>query len=64
MSNNTQFYLKPSMGVRIPVSKDSPKQAIDIGITYQLLTANNNYYYWRSDGVTLNNIGLTLSYEW
>lgn len=64
MSNNTQFYLKPSMGVRIPVSKDSPKQAIDIGITYQLLTANNNYYYWRSDGVTLNNIGLTLFYEW
>lgn len=63
MSNNTQFFMRPAIGVRIPVSSKNPKQAFNIGLTYQLLTSNNNYY-WSSNSLTLNNFGITLSYEW
>lgn len=63
LSNGTQFLLRPSMGVRIPTSSSNPKQAFNIGLTYQLLTSNNNYY-WNSNSLTLNNLGVTVSYEW
>ena len=45
------------------MANDSRK-AINIGVSYQLLTSNNNYYYWQSDSMTLNNLGLTIGYEW
>ena len=50
------------MGVRIPVSKNNPKQAFDIGVTYKLLTSN----YWSrwQRNVTLNSIGVTAAFEW
>ncbi|MCM1505434.1 MAG: hypothetical protein NC127_09590 [Muribaculum sp.] len=63
MSNQTQFYLRPTIGVRIPVSASRQNQAFNVGVTYQLLTSNNNYY-WNDNSLTLNNIGVSLSYEW
>ena len=64
MSNETQFYFRPSIGVRIPINSQNPKQAINVGLTYQLLTSNNNYTYWHDNSVTLNNLGLTVGFEW
>lgn len=64
MSNETQFYFRPSLGVRIPVSSQNPKQAVNVAVTYQLLTSNNNYTYWHDNSVTLNNLGLTVGFEW
>ena len=63
LSSGTQFFLRPSVGVRVPVSKQNPKQAVNIGLAYQLLTSNNNYY-WNSNSLTLHNLGVTVSYEW
>ena len=64
MSNETQFYFRPSRGVRIPVSSQNPKQAVNVAVTYQLLTSNNNYTYWHDNSVTLHNLGLTVGFEW
>lgn len=63
MGNSTQFYLRPSIGVRIPVSPTNERQAFNIGFTYQLLTSNN-CYGWNQSSATLNNIGVTLGFEW
>lgn len=63
LGHGTQFYLKPSLGLRIPVNSDNTRQAINIGITYQLITSDNNYSYY-DDTVSLNNLGMTISYEW
>lgn len=60
----TQFYFKPSIGLRIPVNAQNPRQAMNIGLTYQLTTANNNFYYWSAQDATLSSIGLTIGYEW
>ena len=64
MSNETQFYFRPSLGVRIPVSSQNPKQAVNVAVTCQLLTSNNNYTYWHDNSVTLHNLGLTVGFEW
>lgn len=63
MSHGAQFYLKPTIGVRIPVSSANPRQAVNIGVTYQLITSDN-YYNYRGSSVTLNNFGATIAYEW
>lgn len=63
LSNGTQFLLRPSIGLRLPVSKQNPKQAVNIGLTYQLLTSNNNYY-WNSNSLTIHNLGITVGFEW
>lgn len=57
------FYLKPSLAVRIPVSKKNPKLAVNVGVSYQLTTADwiGNYY---DEDKAFNNIGATLSFEW
>lgn len=62
LTNGTQFYLKPSLGVRLPLG-DNNKKAVNIGIAYQLLTSNNNYYR-NSNSLTLSNIGATIGFEW
>lgn len=64
LSNGTQFYLKPSVGVRIPVDKTHLNRAFNISVTYQLLTSNNNYRWYNDGSVTLSNFGVTLGYEW
>lgn len=62
MGTAAQFYFRPSLGFRVPFSPQS-KQALNAGIIYQLLTSNNNYYY-DSTGVTLNGLGISISFEW
>ncbi|MDE6271818.1 MAG: YdgA family protein [Muribaculaceae bacterium] len=66
LSTRTQFILRPSIGVRIPVNKQKPKQAVNIGVTYQLITANNSWGYWNNSyyDTTLNSLGVNVGYEW
>lgn len=63
LGNSTQFYFRPSMGVRIPVNAANERQAFNIGLTYQLLTSNSNYG-WNQGSATLSNLGVTLGFEW
>lgn len=63
MTTDAQFFLKPTIGVRIPVNSQNSRQAFNVGVTYQLLTSNGNYY-WRDGSVSLNNFGVTVGYEW
>lgn len=62
LTNQEYFYLRPTIGIRIPTNSKNPKQAIDIGINYKLLTSN----YWNSwsRNITLNGVGVSLAYEW
>lgn len=55
------FYLKPSIGVRFPVNKNNPKQAINLSANYQLMTPGWSYY---NDSLTLHNLGATIGFEW
>ena len=64
MGHGAQFYLKPSVGMRIPVNSNNARQAFNIGLTYQLITSNNFYSYYNDNSLTLNNLGLTLGFEW
>lgn len=64
ISTATQFYLRPSLGVRIPIESKNCKHAVDIGLTYGLLTSNNNYGWYGSGSASLSNLGVTISYEW
>lgn len=62
MNNSTNFYFRPAIGARFPVGSSS-KQAVNIGLAYLLLTANNGY--WQSyDTPTLSAFGATVSFEW
>lgn len=62
INGSEYFMLKPSIGLRVPVSKDG-KKSMNIGLTYQLLTCN---YWWynNSNSGTLNSLGGTVSYQW
>lgn len=62
LTNQEYFYLRPSLGVRIPTNSQNPKQAFNIGVSYKLLTSN----YWNSwsRSVTLNGLGVNIGYEW
>lgn len=62
LSSSENFYLRPSVGVRIPVNSQNAKQAVNVGVTYQLITSN--YWYNYSSNVCLNSLGVNLSYEW
>ena len=64
LTNNANFYLKPSLGVRIPVNSKNPRQAINLGLTYQLITSNNNLTWYGGNTLTLNSIGATVGFEW
>ncbi len=62
LSDRQYFYLKPTVGVRIPTNPQNSRQAFNVGISYQLLTSD----YWRSyeSRGTLSGLGLSVSYEW
>ncbi len=62
LTNQQYFYLRPSIGLRIPTNKNNPRQAFDIGINYKLLTSN----YWSSwtRSITLNSLGVSVGFEW
>lgn len=62
LTNREYFFLRPSIGVRIPVSKKNPKQAFDIGISYKLLTSN--YWVRYNNNITLQALGANVAFEW
>ncbi|MDE7159852.1 MAG: hypothetical protein K2O24_03270 [Muribaculaceae bacterium] len=62
LTNSEYFYLRPTLGVRIPMNPQNPKQAVNIGVSYQLLATN--YWYLNSGNKPLNMLGVNLSYEW
>lgn len=64
MTGDAQFYCKPALGVRIPVSSTNQRQAVNIGVAYELITSDNNYNYWNDNNITLNCLGVSLSFEW
>lgn len=61
ITNGQYFYLKPTLGMRVPLN-ESGKQAINVGVTYQLLTSN----YWNcyKSNTTLNAFGANIAFEW
>lgn len=64
INNDEGFYFRPAIGLRIPTNKKDYRQAINIGVCYQLIT--NNYWnnHWDYDSSTLNAIGASVSFEW
>lgn len=62
LTNQEYLYLRPSLGVRIPTNSKNAKQAIDVGVTYKLLTSN--YWNYWSRSITLNSLGVSVAYEW
>lgn len=62
LSNRQYFYLKPAVGVRIPVGKNG-RQGVNVGVTYQLLTANYWYNSYHTSP-TLNSLGATVGFDW
>lgn len=63
LSNSTNFYFRPAIGARIPVSSSNPRQAVNVGVAYLLITSGNNYWYY-GNTQTLSSIGATVSFEW
>lgn len=62
LTNREYFFLNPSLAVRIPCNKNKPKQAVDVGVKYKLLTSN--YWYTINNNITLQAIGAFISFEW
>lgn len=62
LTNKEYFFLDPSIGLKIPVSKNHPKQAFDVGVKYKLLTSN--YWYQGNSNITLQSIGAFVAFEW
>lgn len=64
LNNSEGFYLRPSVGLRIPTNNKDTRQAINIGVTYQLITNNYWNWNWYYNSTTLNSLGASISYEW
>lgn len=62
LTNNEYFFLNPAIGVRVPTNKAKPKQAVDVGVRYKLLTSN--YWYNYNNNITLQALGAFIAYEW
>lgn len=62
LTNREYFFLNPSIGVRVPCNKKHPKQAIDVGVKYKLLTSN--YWYNYNNNITLQALGAFIAFEW
>lgn len=62
LTNSSYFFLRPSLGVRIPVSQTHPKRAVNVGLSYKLLTSN--YWIGYNNNVTLQTLGGYLAFEW
>lgn len=62
LTNTTYFYLQPSIGVRIPINKTHPRQALNIGVHYRIITSN--YWSGYQSTVPLNGVGGNISFEW
>ncbi len=64
LTNSANFYLKPSIGVRVPINSRNAKQALNFGVTYQLITSGNNYTWYGGNTLSLSSIGATVGFEW
>lgn len=62
LTNQSYFYFQPAVGVRIPVSETHPRQAVDVGLHYRLMTSDY-WSYWQYNAA-INGVGLNISYEW
>lgn len=62
LTNQEYFFLNPSIGIRIPINSNKPKQAFDIGVSYKLLTSN--YWYRNPSNITLQGLGAVVGFEW
>lgn len=62
LTNTSYFFLQPALGLRIPVNANNPRQAINIGLHYKLLTSD--YWSGYQSSVVLNGLGANISYEW
>lgn len=62
LTNRQYFFLNPAIGLRLPFNKKNPKQAIDVGVRYKLLTSE--YWYNYSNNITLQGIGAFIAFEW
>ena len=62
LTNREYFFLNPSIGVRVTCNKKNPKQAVDVGVKYKLLTSN--YWYNYNNNITLQAIGAFIAFEW
>lgn len=62
LTNQTYFYFQPAIGFRIPTCKTRPRQALDVGVHYRLMTSD----YWCNwqRNASINGFGLNISYEW
>ncbi len=62
LTSKEYFYFQPTFGVRFPINITNPKQAINVGVHYRLMTSN----YWSSwqYNAAINGLGLNLSFEW
>ena len=62
LTNQEYFFLNPAIGLRLPCNKKNPKQAVDVGVKYKLLTSN--YWYNYNNNITLQAIGAFVGFEW
>lgn len=62
LTNREYFYLRPSLGIRIPADRSNPKKAIAIALNYKLLTGN--YWVDRRHNIALNGFGVSAAFEW
>ena len=62
LTNREYFFLNPSIGLRLPCNRKNPKQAVDVGVKYKLLTSN--YWYNYNNNITLQAIGAFVAFEW
>lgn len=62
MTSSENFYVRPCVGMRIPLNISNPKQALNIGLAYQLITSN--YWYYSSSRTSLSALGLNVGFEW
>ena len=64
LDNSEGFYFKPTIGCRVPVNSQNSKQAINFGVSYQLITNNAWNWYGSYNGTTVNSIGASIGFEW
>lgn len=62
LTNREYFFLDPSIGLRLPCNKNNPRQAVDVGVKYKLLTSD--YWYNYNNNITLQSIGAFIAFEW
>ncbi len=64
LDNSEGFYFRPTLGVRIPVNGKDSRQAINVGVSYQLITNNYWDYGGYYNNTSVNSVGATIGFEW